>query len=146
MESVAIIKQLRKLKKAECHIRFRQKCCPQGKHLVWSDFFDDKDACNKSVKYNMNLLICLSHEQRKEVYALFYYQVYYMFYKESGMSILNLYDPKLLGQLGLLPDASKQDIKRQLRRLVKDLHPDNGGDKEAFIEMMAAYEKLMDES
>ncbi len=100
MESVAIIKQLRKLKKAECHIRFRQKSCPQGKHLVWSDFFDDKDACNKSVKYNMNLLICLSHEQRKEVYALFYYQVYYVFYKESGMSILNLYDQNYLVNWG----------------------------------------------
>ena len=145
MENVDLIKQLRKLKKAECKVRFGTTSVENTSTLVWSRLFDDKDACNKEVDYNMNLLMCMTHDQRKEVYNLFYYQVYYTYYNKTGQSVFNLYDPKLLSKIGLMPNASKSDVKRQLRRLVKDLHPDNGGDQEAFIDMMATYEKLMEE-
>ena len=44
--------------------------------------------------------------------------------------------------LGVPRDASEDDIKRAYRRLARDVHPDRGGDEEAFKELTAAYEVL----
>lgn len=38
---------------------------------------------------------------------------------------------------------SKEDIKRQYRKLAHQTHPDRGGDTEAFISLRQAYECLM---
>ncbi len=48
--------------------------------------------------------------------------------------------------LGVLPDASLEDIKRAYRRLVLKHHPDRGGDADAekFKQIQAAYETLSD--
>lgn len=44
--------------------------------------------------------------------------------------------------LGVPRDASEDDIKRAYRRKARELHPDSGGDEEAFKELTAAYEVL----
>ncbi|CAN5432003.1 molecular chaperone DnaJ [soil metagenome] len=44
--------------------------------------------------------------------------------------------------LGVSKDASDDDIKKAYRRRARDLHPDQGGDEEAFKELTAAYEVL----
>lgn len=44
--------------------------------------------------------------------------------------------------LGVAHDASDDDIKRAYRRRARELHPDTGGDPEAFKELTAAYEVL----
>jgi membrane protein implicated in regulation of membrane protease activity len=44
--------------------------------------------------------------------------------------------------LGLEPGASQAEIKRAYRERVKEVHPDRGGDEEAFQRVTSAYEFL----
>lgn len=44
--------------------------------------------------------------------------------------------------LELEPGASLEEVRRSHRRLALRLHPDRGGDVEAFREMQRAYERL----
>lgn len=44
--------------------------------------------------------------------------------------------------LGVGRDASDDEIKRAYRRRARELHPDTGGDEEAFKELTTAYEVL----
>ena len=46
--------------------------------------------------------------------------------------------------LGLSPEASEEEIKRQFRKLVKIHHPDCDGEAEEFIEVARAKEVLLD--
>jgi hypothetical protein len=45
--------------------------------------------------------------------------------------------------LGLESGANKQQIKDAYRRLVKQQHPDHGGDAKEFIKIRKAYETLL---
>jgi DnaJ-domain-containing protein 1 len=45
--------------------------------------------------------------------------------------------------LGIEPGATKRDVKNAYRRQARKLHPDKGGDAEAFKTMYAAYRKLL---
>lgn len=47
--------------------------------------------------------------------------------------------------LGVPRDADNEAIKRAYRRMARELHPDAGGDEEAFKELTAAYEILSNE-
>jgi len=51
----------------------------------------------------------------------------------------NLYE-----ELGLNKDATKREIKSSYRSLVKQHHPDAGGEKERFIAIQKAWETLND--
>jgi molecular chaperone DnaJ len=46
--------------------------------------------------------------------------------------------------LGLKKGASASEIKKAFRTLAKELHPDKGGDENAFKEVNEAYEVLSD--
>lgn len=46
--------------------------------------------------------------------------------------------------LGVSPDASTEEIKRAYRRKAREIHPDAGGDEEAFKEVTRAYRILSD--
>jgi molecular chaperone DnaJ len=46
--------------------------------------------------------------------------------------------------LGVEQDASQEEIKRAYRRKARSLHPDAGGDEEAFKEVTRAFEVLSD--
>jgi len=48
-----------------------------------------------------------------------------------------------LAVLGLPPNATRQQIKRRYRTLVKKYHPDRGGDQREMRRIIAAYELLM---
>ena len=45
--------------------------------------------------------------------------------------------------LGVKENASREEIQAAFARLAKKLHPDQGGKKEDFIELLAAYKELM---
>jgi curved DNA-binding protein CbpA len=44
---------------------------------------------------------------------------------------------------GLAPGASVADIKKAFRQKALQLHPDQGGDAQAFLELKAAFEALV---
>ncbi|MGH8906276.1 MAG: molecular chaperone DnaJ [Egibacteraceae bacterium] len=44
--------------------------------------------------------------------------------------------------LGVSRDATDEELKRAYRRKAREVHPDQGGDEEAFKELTAAYEVL----
>lgn len=46
--------------------------------------------------------------------------------------------------LGLEQGADEATVRRTYREQVKDVHPDRGGDEEAFKELTRAYERLTD--
>lgn len=47
--------------------------------------------------------------------------------------------------LGLLPDATKAEIKKAFRKIVKTLHPDRGGDEELFRFIVEIADVLLSE-
>lgn len=47
--------------------------------------------------------------------------------------------------LGVDPDATEDDIKRAYKRKAMIVHPDRGGDNDAFTALKKAYEVLSDE-
>lgn len=53
-------------------------------------------------------------------------------------------DTTLYDQLGVRPDATPSDLKAAYYRKSLQLHPDKGGDPEAFKEMKYAYDVLRD--
>ena len=137
-------RKLRQLKQTECRIRFRTR--PQEAHqtLVWDTFFSTRSADDDRVDYPLNRLVKMDHEEIKKVYEAFFYRVYFQYFKEHGLSMVDAYDPGLLSLLGLPPYATLQDIKRRYRELAQVHHPDHGGDHDAFIEVVDAYDRLTD--
>ncbi|QDU38538.1 Chaperone protein DnaJ [Maioricimonas rarisocia] len=52
--------------------------------------------------------------------------------------------PEFMVALGLLPPYSESDVKKAYREKARRLHPDAGGDAEAFKALRAAYERALD--
>lgn len=48
--------------------------------------------------------------------------------------------------LGVERDASRQDIRRAYRKRVKEVHPDRGGDVDAFQRVRQAKERMLEEA
>ena len=51
--------------------------------------------------------------------------------------------PKEYKILGLDDNVTNKEIKERYRYLIKQYHPDNGGDSKEFIKIQKAYEKIM---
>lgn len=52
-------------------------------------------------------------------------------------------EPDCFAVLGLRPDATPKDIKARFRDMVKQHHPDRGGNSGEFIRVKAAYDQAM---
>ncbi len=166
-----IKRKLRDLKKLELKIRFgdsfhaantkgmsRER--PAGILLIWDIFFDleekkghrksdDRrtipvctDAADIKVKYTLADVAAMSREEFRSVIDEFFFNVYYKYYTENGITGSHLYDPEILSRMGLPADAGAEDIRRRFRELAKKYHPDVGGNEAAFIELMENYRKL----
>ena len=135
-------RKLRQYKKLELKIRFEGRPVPEQTVLVWDEFFSTKAESDAAVRFPLSQLLQMDCEQFKEVSGEYFYCVYFEKYREQGITPADVYDPTLLGLLGLPAHAGIQDIKARFRELAKKHHPDRGGDAERFIEMMEVYERL----
>lgn len=84
----------------------------------------------------------MNKEEIKDVINEYFYNVYYRMYKENGLEDMQTYDSEILTQMGLPFHADLSEIKKKFRELAKQYHPDTGGDREKFIELMENYKKL----
>lgn len=138
-------RKLRNLKKAEERIRFNNALSAKNrKSFVWDQFFSTKNEYDMTVKYPLFKLVYLDKPAFKEVIQEYFYSVYFVKYKENGITIKDIYDPELLAILNLMPGAGFNDIKASFRELAKKYHPDRGGDTDKMIEVLEAYHKLLD--
>ena len=144
MDFETMKKKLRQLKRFEIDTRFRGVSSTGKEDLVWNRLFSTRSEYDTSVKYPMNYLVLISKSELKEIFSEFFCMVYFQYYKENGITHVNLYAPDLLNVLGLPPESTFNDIKKRFRELAKKYHPDCGGDSERFIEMLEAYHKLTD--
>ncbi len=161
-----IKKKLRRLKKLEIKIRFggsfhavnsnssyssgsysgkpsSYQTKPGNPALVWDTFFHmDGRACGKA-GYTAEDVASMSKETYRNVIDEFFFSVYYKYYMECGITGSHLYDPELLGWMGLSADAGSEEIKKKFRELAIKYHPDTGGDENKFIKLMENYQKLI---
>ncbi len=137
-------RKLRQLKKLELAIRFPNQPPAENYRLVWDVFFSTKPEAT-GVKYPFDQLLGLEPEQLERIFEEYFYRVFFENYKENGLALADVYDPKLLSLLGLPPYAGLDEIKHRFRELAKRYHPDLGGDSAKFIELMKIYEELQGE-
>lgn len=159
-----IKRKLRDLKKLELKIRFgdafyaanikgKSHERPAGIPLIWDGFFEVSDkpvreeaalagAGKRKARYSLGEIASMSREEYRNVIDEFFFNVYYKYYTENGITGARLYDPEILGRMGLSADAGSEDIKRRFRELAKKYHPDVGGSEAVFIELMENYRKL----
>lgn len=141
--------KLKGLRQAEVAIRFGHRdmneCLRSGRfYLVWAEFFALKPKpglCPKA-RYALDDLVQLEPEQLQQIYADYFACVYYQYYKENGLSIEAVFEPRLLAQMGLPSCATAEDIRRRFHELAKKYHPDLGGDSRLFIELVNVYSQL----
>lgn len=147
---ISIKKKLRDLKKQETRIRFsniQYNCSHEvntyiSQRLVWNEFFS-VNRSDKVTRYSLEMLSALDKEELKKVIDEFFYAVYYRYYLENGIKAADLYDPCILGNLGLPPDAGAEMIKKRFRDLAKKYHPDKGGNANDFIKLIEDYNNLI---
>lgn len=151
---VEIKRKLRKLKKLEVKIRFNNftslknpyisSSYLKNEDLVWDTFFVLRENSNKKATYSIDQLTKMSKEELKDVIIEYFYNVYYVYNKENGITYdHSLLDIETLRQLGLPMYADNDDIKRRFKELAKKYHPDNGGDSSKFIEVMEKYNEVI---
>lgn len=136
-------RKLRELKKAEKRIRFNYEPSSTSKRYVWDDYFSTKGINDLTVKYPLWKLIRLSEQELEEIFEEYFYIVYFQHCKKNGLNFVDVYDVNALSVFGLNPRASAEDIKKKFRELAKKYHPDRGGDNDKMIELIKAYNKLI---
>jgi len=109
--------------------------------LVWKEFFCLHESDRNSTRYSFNRLAQMEKDELKQVFDEFWFQVYYRMYQDKGILMLDVPEPELLSYLGLPFDTDKSLIKKRFRELCKTYHPDDGGDKDKFIELMDMMER-----
>lgn len=142
MEYDELKRKLRNLKKAEERIRFDG--AGSKKPYVWDQYFSTKSEYATGVKYPLFLLAAVEKQLFREIIQEYFYSVYFLKYRENGITLKDIYDPELLAVLNLMPGASFNDIKRSFRALAKKYHPDCGGDADKMMEVLEAYHKLLE--
>lgn len=141
-ERTAKIKhKIRRLKRQEMYYRYGSTSISGGE-LVWDIFFNTNG--NGQAKYTLDQLAAMDREAYRQVVDEFFFHVYYRIYKET-FPCGGMFDPELLSQFGLPPDADEEAVKKKFRELAKRLHPDAGGDHEQFITLMSRYKRLIPE-
>ena len=139
-------RKLRQLKQLEITFRFGQYPTSNHQQLVWDVFFSTSTYDSVSVKYPLSRLIAMEHDELRSVIDEYLVRVYSQTAQDQGIVKADVYDPELLAQLGLPPYAGMAEIIQRFRTLAKQYHPDVGGESARFIELLAAYERLRNET
>lgn len=143
MDAPKLKHKLRQLKKVEDKIRFEHVSDTTSKKYVWDEYFSTKSINDLTVKYPICRLIDFNKQELKEVFEEYFYSVYFRKYKDIGLDFDEIQDPSVLNYFGLTPGASVEDIKKKFRELAKKYHPDHGGSNEKMIEILDAYNRLI---
>jgi hypothetical protein len=133
--------KLRQLRKLEQTIRFKDQSNESTHKLVWDVFFSTKPG-DSNVKYPLPKLVAMTEADYKGVIEEFFFRLYFQSFKENGLSIGDVHEPKLLELLGLPPYAGLQEVKKRFRELAMRYHPDHGGNPEKFMELMSTYTQI----
>jgi len=64
--------------------------------------------------------------------------------RPQGQTASDLSPAEAYRRLDLENGADESEVRRAYRRKVKEVHPDRGGDEEAFKRVAAAYDRLTD--
>jgi len=143
MTVAEVKRKLRKLKQEERRIRSQGVPFNTSKS-VFNDFFSIKASTTAKNGYGLEQLADMTHEQRKEVFETFFLNVYIIWLRDNHLPMDYLYDPLILGKMGLDYTASERDIKKKFKELAKAYHPDAGGNSGQFIELKRLYDQLLD--
>lgn len=135
-------RKLREIKQLETTVRFRHLPDSERGRLVWDAYFSTRSPHDPSVKFSLALLQKKNHDELKAIFEEYFYQIYFQYVRERGLSLADVYDPGLLALLGLSPSVGLQEIKQRYRQLARQYHPDHGGDSEKFIQLVDLYEKV----
>ena len=137
--------KIRNLKKLEIRLRYGYsfECSSdpsmtkrlQNLNLVWGDFFGESNNKRK-VKYPFHMLENKSKEELKSIFDEYWLLVYVKIYQERGIGMIDFHLTELLKYLELPLDSDKSTIKKKFRELAKVYHPDAGGDRRQFEELM----------
>jgi len=137
---------LRELKQLEMTFRFGREPTPNHPPLVWEVFFSTKPGDSKLVKYPLSRLISMEHDEFKAVIDEYFLRVYFLSSQNQDVTRADVYDAELLAQLGLPPHVGMAEIIQRFRTLAKQYHPDHSGESAQFIDLMATYERLRNET
>lgn len=141
-------RKIRELKKLEIKLREKNNHSNndgskhvniQNSDLIWNKYFNEK---SKESKYNIQELLRMSKEEFKDVITEYFYYLYHSLYQESGLADESYIDIELLTSLGLPIYTDYNELKRKFRELAKKNHPDNGGDRQKFIELMEQFKNI----
>src|SRR5262249_45830726 len=117
---------LRQLRQVELTLRFGRAPATDHPPLVWDVFFSTKDADSRSVKYPLSHLLQLEREAFKAILDEYFSRLYAQTAQDRSVTQPEVYDPHLLAQIGLPPDAGRSEIKQRFRALAMQYHPDRG--------------------
>lgn len=151
MDNRKLKQKVRELKKLELVLRFGlpyevvhtkgTSIHATNKPLLWNQFFSLHEKEEIGVRYQLKDLEALTNEELKQVFDEFWFYVYAQIYVEKGISMVTAENSSVLCYLGLPYDADQRMIKKRFRELCKQYHPDAGGNKEQFAELMKMMEK-----
>lgn len=137
-------RKLRELKKVEDRIRFGHLAVVTSKKYIWDDYFSTKSVNDLTVKYPIWKLQKFDKQALKEAIEEYFYAVFFQKYKDDGLSLNEMQDPRVLSYFGLSSGATIDEIKSRFRELAKKYHPDHGGSNEKMAEVLEQYHKLID--
>jgi hypothetical protein len=151
MHAKELKQKLRKLKRLELRLRYGMTfdyvkdnaslIDKQKLPLVWNEFFNLSESTSCTARYSIHALADMDSDELKQVLDAYWFRLYYCIYQEKGIRMIDLQEPELLSYLGLPLDADNNLIRKRFRELCKIYHPDEGGDKDKFIELISMMER-----
>lgn len=141
-KNAEIKRKIRALKKLETKIR--NECVPNlalygslyQHELLWNIYFNLNEEKGES-KYSMPQLMRMSKEELKTVIDDFICLIFAHYY-----TAMSEQENSIHSKNGVPKSTQYEDVMRDMRELVKECHPDNGGDSEMFIKVLEKYRRI----